>query len=313
MNRKRTKEIARTFFHHKLLLSAVLLAIVFVSMLLVRMMPPSETEIRRSACLVEGRSELCMASGADTIVLRADSVNQQGVWINKHWWWPSCDGRVLTIAQGIRPQMKGRTFSESNLPALLQAVTDSMGRLVERKDVERKELEYYLRSHGVQDEGYTRIAHYSDLQKIETDSLKQVYKLWKAFKPSAHMKLVHRYRLRVLWFNNDDQLEQTACLPLVSDLSRQGEPIIVHTMKSMKPWGAYAVRKLIWGGSDHKQVMSVTLVPQDSTAAHHALLTTGIYTRGRQHNIPALFARDGSPVFTKYGQFIGIISQKEVK
>lgn len=54
--------------------------------------------------------------------------------------------------------------------------TDSLGRLLERKQVERKELIYYLRSHGVIDEGYTQIATYANAQRIETDSLASRYR-----------------------------------------------------------------------------------------------------------------------------------------
>ncbi|MBM6994002.1 MAG: hypothetical protein I3J02_12210 [Prevotella sp.] len=313
MNRHSIARLTQRVRRRKILFILCLLGATLLLMLLSRLLPPTETEMRRSACMIEGHTQLCLIAGRDTIVLHSDSVNQQGVWINRHWWWPSCDGRVLTVEQGCNAIHHSKTTEVKQLAHLLVTFTDSIGRLVNRKDVEKKELEYYLRSHGVQDEGYTRIAQYADLQTKETDSLKRIYDRLTAFKTKANLKLAQRYLLRVAWFNNDGQLEQAQCLPLVSEANHQGRPMIVHTLRSIKPWGAYAVRNLIWGGADHKEIVTVTLVPQDTITPHHALLATGLYIRGGKHNIPKLFARDGSPVFTRHGQFIGIISNQEVK
>ena len=78
---------------------ATLLLLAGLAWLVLRAFPVSEVELRRSACLIDGRVCVCLVSGKDTVELMADSVHQEGVWINRHWWWPSCDGRVLTVGQ----------------------------------------------------------------------------------------------------------------------------------------------------------------------------------------------------------------------
>lgn len=287
--------------------------LVFLTMLAVRMMPPTTNEIRRSACMVAGRVQLCVVAGTDTLVLEEDSVDQQGVWINRRWWWPSCDGRVLTIGKGRPETITGKADGLLKPAALMDRYTDSLHARVARKEVEQKEMAYYLKTHGVQDVGYTRIAHYADLQAKETDSLKKAYAMIKSFKPRGKMKLIRRYQLRASWINSEGTLEQAACLPLTTDVHQKPMPIIVHTELNTKPWGAYAVRKHFWGGNGQGHIVTVTLVPHDTLAPQRALLTSGRCNPDGRHNVPSLFAKDGSPVFSKYGQFVGIISHNEVK
>ena len=74
------------FTRHKLIVIGILLLAVGLMWLIVRSLPATEEDLRRSTCFVEGKSYLCLASGKDTVVLKADNIRQQGVWINRHWW-----------------------------------------------------------------------------------------------------------------------------------------------------------------------------------------------------------------------------------
>lgn len=67
--------------------------------------------------------------------------------------------QVLTVGSTSRLRL-------SEVPA----ICDSLSSLLNRKETERKELIYYLRSHGVIDEGYTQIATYANRQSKMTDS-----------------------------------------------------------------------------------------------------------------------------------------------
>ena len=78
------------FFRYRFFIIPCLLLAFALAWLIVRAFPASENDIRRSSCYVNGRSELCLFAHGDTLVLASDSVHIQGVWINRHWWWPSC-------------------------------------------------------------------------------------------------------------------------------------------------------------------------------------------------------------------------------
>lgn len=291
---------------------AVFLLIAGLVWLVLRAFPASEGKVRRSACLVCGRVSLCLVSGKDTVELLTDSVRQEGVWINRHWWWPSCDGRVLTVG----PTSKVK-------PIDISAICDSISNLLQRKETERKELAYYLRSHGVMDEGYTQIAAYADRQGKLTDSLKlrlDVLKKTcatdstgkKTGKAKKKMRFMLKGNYHVSWYDGNNELHSVVCEPVVSQLTQEATPLILHTLRSIKPWGVYAVRNVPWGATRHRKIVTAKIIRTERKAPYHSIIITGNYWQGHEHDIPELFATDGAPVFTQHGRFIGIIHGKEV-
>lgn len=300
-------------FRHKILLLLILLLLGGLTWAVVRIMPASEEELRRSTCFVEGKAYLCLATQGDTIVLNADTVQQQGVWINKHWWWPSCNGRVLTIAKGHVALHRLHLNNPDSLKRVVAEGIDSLGRLLQRKDIERKELVYYLRSHGVIDEGYMQIAAYANAQKVETDSLTARYKRLKNIKSLDKVSLLYKGIYNVSWYDNDGKLQRVDCSPVITRLDDSGQPVILHTRRLLKPWGVYAVRNVMWGVARHKKIIVVSLSKTSKLTEHHAILITGDYEQGRNHDVPRLFAVDGSPVFTQHGRFLGVVCGKEVR
>ena len=95
----------------------------------VRLLPASESNMRASVCFVDGRSNLCLVTDHDTLIIVSDTVHTQGVWVNKRWWWPSCNGRVLTIRRGRFYTDQGAWPVAHSLPQLLPTQIDSSGAL----------------------------------------------------------------------------------------------------------------------------------------------------------------------------------------
>lgn len=345
--------------HHRIIVIALLLTVSGVVWLLVRAKPATEDDIRRSACYVEGTSSLCLVAGGDTVVLTADTLSQEGVWVNRHWWWPSCNGRVLTVLTAHTPLLHGLALrgaylaNDDSLRRYAAIGTDSLARLLDRKEIEGKELQYYLRSHGVIDEGYTQIAAYAAGQATETATLRQRVSALRAMlhadsarwvspgnaaagnnavkadnnarkdrkaarSKAPKMRLIRRIDCRVSWYDSSDSLTTVGCRPLTVKPTGKAVTVIIHTLRSTKPWGTYAVRNVPWGAPRHRKIITVTLnrsaTPADTTMKTGAtvILATGRFDRGRGHDLPRLFAADGAPVFTLHGRFIGIVAGKEV-
>lgn len=311
---------------YKVAAGLLLTCVAGVLWLFYRSMPVSETDMRSSTCMVTGRVTLCLVSGRDTVHLWRDTVRQQGVWVSRHWWWPSSGGRVLTIQPSTRVSA---AVTGDSLRRLVTAQADSLSRLLDRKDTEHKELAYYLRSHGVVDEGYTQIAAYAATQQRETAELTNTMQRLRTIlsRDSAaltngkatKMRLVAKAECDVSWYDASDSLRSTASRPMIYKPVEHhaARPVIIHTLRSTKPWGAYAVRNVPWGAPEHRKVVTVTIAPTaHATAAtplpHRALLVTGNYWRNRGHDLPPIFAADGAPVFTLHGRFIGIVRGKEV-
>lgn len=309
----KTAECLQLFKRHKVGCITTLLLVAIGAVPLWRTLPATADDIRRSACLVNGSSQLCLISGRDTIVLHSDTVAQQGTWMNKHWWWPSCGGRVATIGQGIASLHHGSWNDSLPLATQLAAFTDSIAQLLHRKSVEHKELEYYLRSHGVQDEGYTPIAQYAEQQIRETDSLRLFYNRLRKVSIDGHTRIARRYLLHVSWYDEDGTLQHEVCRPSIVPAAHRGEPIVVQTRNASKPWGVYAVRRMPWTTERQGRVITTCIAEHDSTRPYRALLVHGHSASGRTHDLNALFARDGSPLFNKYGRFVGIVSKQIIK
>lgn len=309
---------------HKIVLLAALAGVAAAVWLALRARPATEGDMRRAACHVGGRVSLCLVAGRDTLELRADSVSQEGVWINRHWWWPSCDGRVLTVSRGAMPPRAASLANADSLRALVAASADSLSRLLARKDVERKELQYYLRSHAVIDGGYTRIAAYADAQAAETDSLRRMAKTlrqWcradstaraKGRREGSGWRIVRRHDYTVSWYGRHDSLRTVHVRPLVTTLQADGKPVVIHTARRTKPLGAYAVRNVPWGAARHSRIITVTCLSGAKSREAATLLATGRFDSSRGHDLPPLFAADGAPVFTLHGRFLGVVSGKEV-
>lgn len=311
---KRNKNIfTKKAAQYRYAITGSVLGLTILLFLIVRLLPATEDDIRRSACHVDGRALLCLVTGQDTIALHTDTIHQQGVWINRHWWWPGCGGRILTIAQGNMPTHHGNWNDSTLLATQMAELTDSIARLLYRKESERKEFVYYLRSHGVQDEGYIKIAKYADMQSKETDSLKKVYSVLKAYDPKSKSHLIRKYSLRASWYDEDGKIRHEQCIPMVSASGHIGDPMLIQTVSKSKPWDRYAVRIMPWKISVPKDIFTVTLIPQDSLRPHHAILTKGHCQTSERHYLPELFAPTGSPVFSKHGYFMGIVFNQKIK
>ena len=155
-------------------------------------MPMTESQKERNKATIEYRSCYALMSGKDTLLYIGDltsdwtrtplSPNDEskverretfgGAWHNKYWLVPSCLGRIVTYNPDYRAD------------SVLKIVNDTLPNLVKQqqqmladksKTLERtlSELRYYMRVHGVNDEGYHVVAaHYvevaADKERIDT-------------------------------------------------------------------------------------------------------------------------------------------------
>ncbi len=290
--------------------AAFVLPVIALLWLGARALPASEDDIRSSACIVSGHTDLCVVAGKDTIVVMCDTVQEQGVWIDRHWWRPSCKGHVLTLQQGRAFTDRGAWLTADSLPGLIAAQTDSLGALLQRKDTERKELQYYLRCHGVQDEGYQRIAEYADIQARETDSLAEIHRVLSSCRRRQAIRLLRIGHYTVTWHDSNGQWHRTECEPAVTPVGQVGKPLVIQTVSRTKPKHVQAVRRLPWTAAKPQDILTVKAMENDSV--HPVLLIEGSWAADGRHNLPRLFATDGSAVFTRHGYFIGLISDKTV-
>lgn len=303
------------FRHDALFRVRVIATVIIVAVaitMITRLFPASKDDLGRCVCHVDGYSQLCVTNGRDTVVVRQDSISQVGVWADKHWWWPSCRGRVLTVAQGEPSTCEADRRNVDNIEQKINIVTDSIKRIIARNEIEQKEINYYFRSHGVQDEGYMKIAQHAERQKKETDSLKRTFLILKKYKPRHGDTLKRRYLLWVSWRDRDGKLQTEKCKEAITDVACAGEPFVVQTCQKTKPRGVYAVRNIPWRVCRKTNVITVTPVAPNAVMKREAVLVPGRSVDGRLRDVPELFAQDGSPVFNAYGEFLGLVYKNRI-
>lgn len=266
-------------------------------------LPATESDMRKSVCMLDGTMTLCLSDGRHVADIQVMPVHQQGVWINRHWWWPSCDGRVLTLLAG-----SSSPFSRMQPDTVLRRQQDSLSVALKRSVRVRKELEYYLRCHNVQDEGYNRIAAYSEWQEHQLDSLKKLSAATEKL-AKKHLSFLYRCRYTVSWYDDKGLLHHRSCHQLRVPADSFSLPVIVHTDKSVIPWGCRAVKNVPWGVSRHKEVITVTLSPADNRRKDHTILARGEYERGHQISVAHAFSQLGTAVFTFHGRFVGLVDE----
>ena len=300
--------MVRVSLVRKVALVAMSVAVGVVALWLAsRWLPASDAAMRRSACAVEGRVSLCLVVGADTLTLRSDSVAQQGVWVDDRWWWPGCSGRLLTVSRGGMARDTAR-LAHAPLDVLAERI-DSVDALLGRKETERKELAYYLRTHGVIDEGYDRIAAYAEAQLGETDSLARLaarLRAWRdrnAAKARRGCAIARKHEYVVKWRDERDSLLTARAEPLVLPAEACGRAVVARARVTGKPRGACAVSLLPWTWRCRGDELAL-VVP--------SMLVAGACDSLGLHDLPSLFAADGTPLFTAHGRFVGVVSGKEV-
>ncbi len=287
-----------------------LLAVVLL-FLSVRQWPADDADLRSSVVMVTGHVQFFLRSDSDTLVVAHQPVSQQGVWVERHWWWPSQGGRVLTsgVCSGLGAQAD--SLSSGDWAGWLKAVTEKLQADIERREAAQKELRYYLNCHGVQDEGYTRIAEFALQNDTLTDSLRREKKLYEAFGTPKNVQLMSRYELSLKWWDEEGTLQTAACEPISVAAVEQPWPMLVRTVLGKKPDGVYSVRHQLWGGAP-EEVFTTTIIPSDSTLAHRVAVAQGGVTTDGKVALPSLFLPEGAAVFSKRGKFEGIVSQGKI-
>ncbi len=290
------------------------ISIILIAFVVGRQWSASDADVRSSVVGITGAMELCLTTSTDTIVVERYAIAQQGVWAERHWWWPSCRGRVLTpqFTDYTLQHAENDGLTNEDWTAWLDVYAKSTDAAIAQKEIEQKEQAYYLRSHGVQDEGYTRIAEYAQQTNMQLDSLRQSKKQHQAFGTPKKARLMSRYKLNVNWWDEDGQRHTAPCRTLVTEPTTQPKTMMVQTVEGKKPSGVYSVRHQYWGDVRPKEVATANLVASDSALMHRVLVAKGKMATDSTLSLPTLFTSQGAAVFTTDGKFVGLATLRRL-
>jgi len=212
----------------------------------------------------------------------ADSVSKDiqvshAYWVNRFPLVPSCRGRIVATAfDRISPLLSART----DLYQAMQDEINRLGKKVRQRQGMVAEMDYYLKTHNVQDEGYNQIADYHHGMVLDKDSLSRVLKALKTVNRASllQLKYVARYQVAPVPYGKRGRR-----IPLrLTDKAEDGTYRVLRTLDRRLPEGVSTRMSLSKGKQLIRTRRPIVLVPrtgaiQDSTGVYR-----GEYNARRQ-------------------------------
>lgn len=118
-----------------------------------------------------------------------DTIQGSGCFVNRWALLPSCQGRVMV---NISSDVWRNKYQHANLDTLLQTQSDRADSIYKDAKWRVSELNYYLRSHSVTDEGYATISQYAEKETLLRDSAKKMIDSLSHMKKGKKLRLVYK-------------------------------------------------------------------------------------------------------------------------
>ena len=177
--------------------------------------------------------------------------------------------------------------------------------VVQEKQLKReiKETDYYIKVHGMQDEGYTAVVAYAHKLKTQLTEVQKVGKRLAALRKEKQLRVLRHTRYAVHF---DGKTLPAKCLR--EDL--QWGLCLLQTIDGETPWRASTLSILPWGMSatGDVRVASVPglgLEPLDTVKNSAAVWVANVEADANLRMHTAL-GQPGSPVFSAWGRFVGM-------
>ena len=205
------------------------------------------------------------------------------------------------------------TADKGKLPTDVNTmVQKTLGKLLaQEKQLKReiKETDYYIKVHGMQDEGYTAVVAYAHKLKMRLTEVQKVGKRLAALRKEKQLRVLRHTRYAVHF---DGKTLPAKCLR--EDL--QWGLCLLQTIDGETPWRASTISALPWGMSatGDVRVASVPglgLEPLDTVKNSAAVWVANVEADANLRMHTAL-GQPGSPVFSAWGRFVGMYNGRGI-
>ena len=225
---------------------SILLALVLVAsatLLVWHFIPQSEATKQKSEAVVMrcGYTEL-LADGKDILNIRPDTAYFQAAWVNHVSTLPACFGQLMAKADHDpnHPEM----ISDS-IHVWVEAQVDIMRHNLDSIKTIEKELDYYLKKHDVQDEGFIMISNFASHINSRIDSLTSRIKILESIGKGQKLSFRRHTKYFVFYKSDNDpdsaKVKYTACHP--TEKSKDGNTQFYQTDDSKTPSGVSVLRR----------------------------------------------------------------------
>lgn len=310
-------------------LPALLVAIAIVIYCLT-FVPLSHDRMRRTTALVEyvscyeltvdGRPAAWFRSLGDslrpeemTTVAGSNVVDRRvltGVWVNRYEFFPSCSGRILIPAVDV-PAVDSLTPAEVRKAGVLKKAVAGVQERIKQLDRKASRLSYYLSTHNVSDDGYNTMAAYSARVDSSRNDAKRLLEVLNGIGGKTQTGIRHIVKYTLVHPDETGRTVREACRDLT--ISGGSRFRVIQTASKSMPSDAVALyfhRWLAPTAIEGTRILTAanygSSMPGFSMKSLRTDVYGGLITRKGGHDVPRLFAPDGSPCFTKGGRLVGI-------
>ena len=304
---------------------AAVVCIAVAAVCLWRLMPASASEMDGAQLVVERTSwhEIC-ADGHPVLYfddMRGDSAvlgvtanrdsathvdKMAGCWTDEWAFVPSCRGRVACVDRRLP-----RNMTLGNGRNALDICRQSVETQLQTLGYQKSELDYYIRVHGVQDNGYQQIAAltqkvdaaYRDVMRAKSiiDSIAKM--------PKARLT-VNTHNAYTAVYHSDGKVCRTP-MEIIRHDGRNGLTLL-QTADHNTPDGVATVRVMPWSYVFGRNVCCTGIggLGEDGLACDTVWPTVipGHVASDGRHDFPRVLASDGCAVYSLRGRFVGMIS-----
>lgn len=203
----------------------------------------------------------------------------EGFWINQNWFYPSCGGKIISPVSDttdiIMNHITPINFVEKEIEHLKK----------ENRNITQKqsELKYYLRVHGVQDEGYDMVAKYATKIHSYKDSINKEIAILEKIQKANKINIYINDKYIVNYKNERKQNIKQVCyfIKKSSDNSIQ----LLRNSNNSIPDDMNAVSIMPWNSDKKKHRMAVTTkfdtpCPVDIADNGSSIYTEALFHKG---------------------------------
>lgn len=314
---------------------AILAAIAFITA--PSIIPESHDGMKRSVAMIECREYYEITSGGkveaycngvndDTtlciVSTKKDSDVERkamvcGCWMNKYSFIPSCHGRILIANPFIKKDDLLPTANKTIQGIIAKTITKNEKAVAYNRKRE-EELNYYLNTHNVKDEGYNTIASYAEENKKEKENLQNSITILKSLQQKGCVKIIRKSTYALLYATANNKTGRIFCTPLYDETTKAPKGVtVLQTQKEFMPKEANAIYRFDFFNLSPERNDSISIAGifglTEKSTANAALQKPNIF-KGKavspdKHDIPPLLAPEGAPIFSRRGYFIGINTQ----
>ena len=206
----------------------ILAAIAFISV--PSLLPETADGMKRSVAVVECSEQYEIIAGGKTVAfiggIKADSTLQTvrekadsdterkamvcGCWMNRYSFLPYCNGRILT-ADPFDGETDLMPMARRNIRTVIKKTIEETEDSLETNRKRTVELDYYLDTHSVKDEGYNTMAAYADENRRRRASMEKALKILEGIKDKKGISIRRTRSYTLLYADNGRKIRRVGC------------------------------------------------------------------------------------------------------